>query len=182
MAMAIKRGGWATTSAVAKTSIHRNSRVGIVGGGLLIEVGEWQFEFSHAALQEYLAADAMVWGSNSVLDRWRTTFPALAAVTVAISSDANRWLHDLVRKMPANLDDVGPLAAFLDRLGQERPRFHRSGELGNGLLLLAWRAHLTTPDSLHDYTNLKVGSANTRAARYEGVHWHPPLCSSFRQR
>jgi hypothetical protein len=153
--------------------------------GLLMEVGERQFEFSHAALQEYLAADAMVRGSSSVLDRWWTTFPALAAVTVAMSSDPNRWLHDLVRKMPANLDDVGPIAAFLDRLGQERPRFDRSSDLGNDLLLLTWRAHLAEPDpvqrlgtmksvrdsvadALRDYTSLEVGSATTRAARYDG--------------
>src|SRR6185437_4569255 len=98
-----------------------------------------------------------------------------------MSSDPNRWLHDLVRKMPANLDDVGPLAAFLDRLGQERPRFDRSGDLGNDLLLLAWRAHLTEPDAvvrlgsvksgrdsvadaLREYTSLEIGSVTTRGA------------------
>lgn len=126
----------------------------------------------------------MVRGSSAVLDLWWTTFPALAAVTVAMSSDPNRWLHDLVKKSPANLDDIAPLAAFLDRLGQERPRFDRSGDLGNDLLMLASRAHLAEPgpverlgtmksvkdsvaDALRDYTSLDVGSATTRAARYE---------------
>lgn len=117
-------------------------------------------------------------------EAWWTTFPAVAAVTVAMSSDANQWLHDLIASMPANLDDIRPVQAFLDRLGQERPRFIRAKQLGSDLLRLISRGHIADPaavsrlgsakavrdsiaDALAGYTTLDVGPTTTRAARYE---------------
>jgi hypothetical protein len=152
--------------------------------GLVVEVGDRHYEFSHAALQEYLAADAMVRAPMAARNGWWTTFPAVAAVTVAMSSDPNRWLCDLIGLMPANLDDIRPLTAFLDRLGQERPRFKRSADLGNDLLRLVLRGHISEPepvqrlgaiksvrdsvaDALHGYTSVDVGPATTKASRYE---------------
>jgi hypothetical protein len=151
--------------------------------GLLVQVGDY-YEFSHLALQEYLAGDAMVRAPTAARGAWWKTFPAVAAVTVAMSSDANRWLHDLIALMPANLDDIRPVQAFLDRLGQERPRFVRSKELGSDLLRLVSRGHIADPaavsrlgsikavrdsvaDALFGFTTLDVGPGTTRAARYE---------------
>ncbi len=150
--------------------------------GLLAQVGDY-YEFSHLALQEYLAADAMVRAPASARAGWWETFPAVAAVTVAMSSDPNRWLHDLTVPMPANLDDIRPVQAFLDRLGQESPRFTRSEHLGDTLLRLVTRGHVSDPaavarlgkiravrdsiaDALGTYTNLDVGTATTRVSRY----------------
>jgi hypothetical protein len=152
--------------------------------GLLVEVGDRHYEFSHAALQEYLAGDAMVRAPMAARREWWTTFPAVAAVTVAMSSDPNQWLRDLIALMPANLDDIRPLRAFLDRLGQERPRFKRSADLGNDLLRLVIRGHISEPesvhrlgamksvrdsvaDALHGYTSVDVGPSTFKASRYE---------------
>jgi hypothetical protein len=152
--------------------------------GLLVEAGDRHYEFSHAALQEYLAADAMVRAPAATREGWWTTFPAVAAITVAMSSNPNEWLSDLISQMPPNLEDLRPLKAFLDRLGQERPRFTRSGELGNDLLLLVSRGHISdadaverlgaikpvrdsVADTLCEYTHVEVGPATTTASRYE---------------
>ncbi len=150
--------------------------------GLLAQAGDY-YEFSHLALQEYLAADAMVRAPASVRTGWWENSPAVAAVTVAMSSDPNRWLYDLTLPMPANLDDIRPVQVFLDRLGQERPRFTRSEHLGDTLLGLVRRGHVSDPeavarlgriravrdsvaDALDGYTSLDVGTAVTRASRY----------------
>lgn len=152
--------------------------------GLLVEAGDRHYEFSHAALQEYLAADAMVRAPAATRQGWWTTFPAVAAITVAMSSDPNKWLSDLISQMPSNLDDLRPLKAFLDRLGQERPRFTRSAELGNELLRLVSRGHISeaeaverlggmkpvrdsVADALYGYTHVEVGPVTTRASCYE---------------
>jgi hypothetical protein len=150
--------------------------------GLLIKVGDL-YEFSHLVLQEFLAADAMVRAPASARDEWWSTYPAVAAVTVAMSSDANNWFLELVGQMPPNLDDIRPLRSFLDRLGQERPRFVRSEQLGHGLLRLLWRGNVSDVDAvlrLHDlkpvrdsiadaltsFTSVKIKADRTRAARY----------------
>lgn len=152
--------------------------------GLLTEIGG-EYEFSHLSLQEYLAADAMVRGPASARSEWWSTYPAVAAMAVAMSSDANTWLRDLLTQMPINLDDPRPLAAFLDRLGQERPRFVRSEQLGRDLLALVQRARIadaesvsrlrenkpvrdSVADALSTFNSIKVGGNDTRAARYEG--------------
>ncbi len=150
--------------------------------GLLAQVGDY-YEFSHLALQEYLAADAMVRAPASARGGWWERFPAVAALTVAMSSDPDRWLHDLTVAMPVNLDDIRPVQAFLDRLGQERPRFTRSKHLGETLVRLVSRGHVSDPaavarlgkiravrdsiaDALGAYTNVNVGPSTTRLSRY----------------
>jgi hypothetical protein len=157
--------------------------------GLLTQVGDY-YQFSHLALQEYLAADALVRAPASARSKWWESFPVVAAITVAMSSDPNRWLHDLTTAMPANLGGLEPVQPFLDRLGQERPRFSRSEQLGDDLLRLAARAHAATPntfrlsditavtrlgslkpvrdsvaDALSLYALLDVGIATTRASK-----------------
>ena len=122
--------------------------------GLLTRAGDY-YQFSHAALQEYLAADALVRAPASARSKWWEGFPAVAAMTVAMSSDPNRWLHDLVTAMPANLGNLEPVQPFLDRLGQERPRFRRSEQLGDDLLRLAASARVATTDSSR-YSNISA--------------------------
>lgn len=151
--------------------------------GLLVQTGEF-YEFSHLALQEFLAADALVRASASARDRWWTIFPAVAAVTVAMSSDPNQWLQDLVQMMPTNLDDIRPLQVFLDRLGQERPRFIRSDLLGGDLLRLVSKGHIDDPasvqrlgaisavrdsvaDALDKFNSLRIDSSFVHAGNYE---------------
>ena len=90
--------------------------------GLLVQTGDG-YEFGHLGMQEYLAADAVVRGPASSYERWWEGSPAVTAVTVALSTDSNRHLQDLFAAVPANMEDVSPLRVFLDRLGQERPRF-----------------------------------------------------------
>jgi hypothetical protein len=119
----------------------------------------------------------------NVRGEWWSIYPAVAAVTVAMSSDANSWLSDLISQMPTNLDDIRPVRTFLDRLGQERPRFVRSERLGYELLGLLQRGHISdvdtvvrlddikgvrdsVADALSGVTVLDVGAQDTRAARY----------------
>jgi hypothetical protein len=151
--------------------------------GLLVQVGAVFYEFSHLALQEYLAADALVRGPAASRADWWKTFPAVAAVSVAMSSDPNRWLHELIEAMPLNLDDIRPLQVFLDRLGQERPRFVRSADLGGDLFHLVERGHIndaamvarlggmpavrdSVADALDIFERLTVGVGTTHAASY----------------
>ena len=164
--------------------------------GLLVEVEEAVYEFSHAALQEYLAADAMVRAPAAARKDWWSTFPAVAAITVAMSSDPNRWLNSLIVLMPPNLDDLGPGRAFLDRLGQERPRFTRSADLGGDVLRLVSRSHISeaesvlrlgamksvrdsVADALCEYGAIDVGPTNTRVARYEAKGRDPVAALSI---
>jgi hypothetical protein len=163
---------------------------------LLVEVEEAVYEFSHAALQEYLAADAMVRAPAAARRDWWSTFPAVAAITVAMSSDPNRWLNSLIALMPPNLDDLGPGRAFLDRLGQERPRFTRSADLGGDVLRLVSRSHISeaesvlrlgamksvrdsVADALCEYGAIDVGPTNTRVARYEAKARDPVAALSI---
>jgi len=157
--------------------------------GLLAEVGGG-FEFSHAALQEYLAADAMVRGPDGIMRDWWEIFPAVAAVTVALSSDPNERLRGLVELLPLNMHETRPLQVFLDRLGQERPRFVRSKQLGEDLVKVVSKAHIesvsvvdrlgsadairdSVADYLHTFTNMEIGPTTTKMARYEGRQSSP---------
>ncbi len=121
--------------------------------GLLVQSGA-AFEFSHLSLQEYLAADAMSRAGIDGRREWWSS-PAVAAVAVALSSDPNGWLGDLVSLLPNFLDDCRPLQPFLYRLGQERPRFTRSIQLGKDVLELLWRARNANPASVEPLHELR---------------------------
>jgi hypothetical protein len=148
--------------------------------GLLVQTGDG-YEFGHLGMQEYLAADAAVRGPASSYERWWEGSPAVTAVTVALSTDSNRRLYDLFAAVPANMEDVSPLRVFLDRLGQERPRFVKDAQLGDVLLRLVMRAHLNGPgplvrlgqikavrdsvaEALAGYAGLRVSATEVRAA------------------
>ena len=147
--------------------------------GLIVQTGAG-YEFGHLGLQEYLAAEAMVRGPASSSALWWEASPAVTAVTVALSSDSNRHLHELFAALPFNLASVSPLRVFLDRLGQERPRFVKDAQLGDDLLRLAMRAHLNGPgpvtrlgqikavrdsvaEALMGYAGLRVTATTVRA-------------------
>ena len=124
--------------------------------GLLVQSGEL-YEFSHLSLQEFLAADAMVRGSASARADWWLTHPEVAAVAVAMSSDANLWLDELMRQLPRkDLDGVRGIHSFLHRLPRERPRFVRSPQLGVVLLRLLFRAHIADPDIVAGLRDIKA--------------------------
>ena len=103
--------------------------------GLLVESGV-HFEFSHLSLQEYFAADAVMRGPRSALATWWLRYPAVAAVATALASDANGFLAELVEMVEPSPNTIQSIQSFLYRLGQERPRFEKSDDLGRSLLKL----------------------------------------------
>lgn len=152
--------------------------------GLIVQSGEL-FEFSHLSLQEYLAADAMSRGGRRSQRNWWHSYPAVAAVATALSSESNDWFGELIEQMPKHLGDTRSLHTFLHRLGQERPRFIRSAQLGRELLEVLFRARISDPeavarlgglkpvrdsiaDALLDFDSIKVNAPQTRLARYQG--------------
>ena len=124
--------------------------------GLIVDSGE-QYEFSHLSLQEFLAADSMVRGAASARIDWWLIHPEMAAVAVAMSSDANRWFGDLMTRLPAkDLEDVRGIHVFLYRLARERPRFVRSRILGRAILQILFRARITDPVVVAGLYDLKA--------------------------
>jgi len=123
--------------------------------GLLVESGEL-YEFSHLSLQEFLAADSMVRATSSSRGTWWTTYPSVAAIAVAMSSDANSWFAELVAQMPPSLGDRTPVQSFLYRLGQEGPRFFRSADLGVSLLYLLFRGDIQDPTAVARLRGMKA--------------------------
>jgi hypothetical protein len=111
--------------------------------GLIAQVSG-SFEFAHLGLQEYLAADALVRGGAKERATWWMTSAEVAAVTVALSSDPNSAVHEIIDALPPNIENISPLTVFLDRLGQERPSFIADAQLGYDLLRLCMSAHLAT--------------------------------------
>lgn len=102
--------------------------------GIIVEVGDG-FQFSHYTMQEYLCADNISRRrpTNDDMVGYMQRFPAVMAVTVAVSTQPNRWLLDCVGE-PRRFKDPQVLASFISRLGQERPRFSEDTNLGNALL------------------------------------------------
>jgi energy-coupling factor transporter ATP-binding protein EcfA2 len=91
------------------------------------------FEFSHVTLQEHLCARNIVLRPNHrSIERLLRQNPEIAAVAVALSSRPTDWM---LERIHANtFDTPGQMAQFVDRLGQERPRFNESSDLGARLL------------------------------------------------
>jgi hypothetical protein len=102
--------------------------------GLVVDSGD-SYEFSHLSLQEYLAADAMVRGSRSAIHGWCQAYPEVAAVATGLSSTPNDWFADLVDELTFETGDARSLRTFLHRLALEQPRFTRSAELGDKILI-----------------------------------------------
>lgn len=123
--------------------------------GLLVQSGEF-FEFSHLSLQEFLAADALVRGGSAARVDWWNTHPEVAAVAVALSSDANQWFQDLIAMVAhKDLDDTRGVRAFLHRLGRERPRFVRADQLGRSFLQVLFRCHVRDADVVTGLRDLR---------------------------
>ena len=103
--------------------------------GLIVQSGR-AFQFSHLSLQEYLAAESMIRRPADRRISWHLN-PALAAVSVALSTDASAALEDFVRQLPRKgVERTAELASFVHRLGQERPRFTPSANTGRALIRL----------------------------------------------
>lgn len=93
------------------------------------------FQFSHYTLQEHMAARNIVKrpGSKSI-DRILLQNPEVAAVAVALSSHPTDWFLDRIK--PTLFDTSAQIAVFVNRLGQEKPRFDETTELGEALVRL----------------------------------------------
>lgn len=91
------------------------------------------FQFTHFTLQEHLCAHHVVLRpKHRTIDRMLRQNPEVAAVAVALSSHPTDWL--LERITPQTFERGGDIAAFVSRLGQERPRFSETKDLGDRLL------------------------------------------------
>ena len=107
--------------------------------GLIVDSGDG-FEFSHLSLQEFLAADALLRGPRTNFIDWWERFAEEAAIALALASDANGVLGELVEQLTPHVE-ARPLQVFLHRLGQEQPRFKRDKRLGDRILYLLFKAH-----------------------------------------
>ncbi|MEQ8438062.1 MAG: NACHT domain-containing protein [Ilumatobacter fluminis] len=97
------------------------------------------YQFAHYTLQEHLCAQNIVLRPNHrSIERLLRQNPEIAAVAVALSSNPTDWL--LERIQSKTFVTGSQVAQFVDRLGQERPRFHKSDELGARLLQLMVQA------------------------------------------
>lgn len=97
--------------------------------GIIVESGD-EFEFSHLSLQEYLCAYYIVREPvNDKVVRYIHEYPAPVAIAVALSSDPSQWLATIVLRAGV-FEGTETIGSFVRRLGQERPRFTVSADLG----------------------------------------------------
>ena len=93
--------------------------------GLFIQSGSHQFEFSHKSLQEYLAAEHII--RMTVPPNSADTVSSISselAIAVAISSEPNEYLHNLVQgSFVSNNLEPEFYYSFLNRLGSEKVGF-----------------------------------------------------------
>jgi hypothetical protein len=104
--------------------------------GIIVESGSG-YEFSHLSLQEYLCGSFIV--RQPVTDEvmhYVQGYPAPIAIAIALSSNPSGWLVDLCRRV-GTIDNTIPIASLLQRLGQERPRFQESIDLGVAIINLS---------------------------------------------
>ena len=94
------------------------------------------FQFSHFTMQEYLCADYLL---RRPIDKevagYLQRFPAVVAVTVALSSEPTLWLKECLR-LRSTFRPPRLVNAFVSRLGLERPRFSADIDLGEAVLKL----------------------------------------------
>jgi hypothetical protein len=113
----------------------------------LVVATSGRYEFSHLTLMEYLAAECMVRTNGALTQYWRR-MPEVAAVAVSLAPDGGDWVADLVRTLPSNVDNVGPLVQFVARLAAERPRIMADTDIGKSLLMLVFKtAKQVSPDT-----------------------------------
>lgn len=105
--------------------------------GLIVRSGDDTFEFSHLSLQEYLCADYMSRMSNARqrLTNYAQQYPEPIAIACALAADPSNWLADVVLKR-SHFADKRAVRRFVSRLGQERPGFRISKDLGYATLKL----------------------------------------------
>lgn len=107
--------------------------------GIIVESGNG-FEFSHLSLQEYLCAYYIVREPfDDHVARYLHEYPAPVAIAVALSSNPSHWMANVVLRAGV-LNEPEGVRSFAYRLGQERPRFTRSTELGFAMIKLMAKA------------------------------------------
>lgn len=93
--------------------------------GIIVELGDNNFEFSHLTLQEYLCAEYLVREPFADLRRrYLEQYPGPLAVAVTLSANPSRWLAHLIAEIGDRSSNIS-WSSFLDRIATERPRFIR---------------------------------------------------------
>lgn len=115
--------------------------------GIIVKAFYDRYEFSHLALQEFLAASYIVNGlyTSKVLEYLKES-PAPVAMAIALSSESTLWLskiiYDFFIPSEKNLDSVDPVFAtrtsklIIRKLLIETPFFEKEDYLGLAILLL----------------------------------------------
>lgn len=112
--------------------------------GLINEVGNKSFEFSHLTLQEYLCAECLIslpFSRNTITYFYEKPDPL--AIAVCISKDSGLWLANLLLNSNLNVTQdknnklfEPALIKFFTRLIEEHPMFNVSIELGVVIIYL----------------------------------------------
>lgn len=106
--------------------------------GIVVQTGEFHYEFSHLSLQEYLCANYLVKSITcDDFTQYISEYSAPLAVSVSLSSDPSNWFASLFLK-ESNFKAINEksLISFLSRLILERPRFKDTMPLGMAILKL----------------------------------------------
>jgi hypothetical protein len=140
--------------------------------GLIVDSGIG-YEFSHASLQEFLAGDA-VYRHGEFDPAWLVRRnPVVAAVAIARSPDPGTLLAAVTHDPIGAPGPIPPrvLRSFLARLGLERPVFAASSiDIGRHLLLLVYRAKLSSPTAIRRLTEITHVRSSIRDAIQSMYH------------
>ena len=132
--------------------------------GIITEVPTG-FQFSHYTMQEYLCADNILRRPiDSAVVTYLQRFPAVIAVTVALSSQPTRWLTECLQQS-RSFDPPQLASAFVSRLGLERPRFSTDLALGDAVLKLMIQAEAADTPSWQRLSEIDAVRASIALAR-----------------
>lgn len=124
--------------------------------GLLIQTSYETYEFSHKSLQEYLCAYYLCGLKKLSKKIHLTNIPNELAICVAISSNSNEYLYDLVtsdlKEYKFSLSFVKP---FLNRLLIEKVEFFPDFRIIAGLLLMITKLEIESFGSIKKDSNSK---------------------------
>lgn len=122
--------------------------------GIILEISDNTFAFSHLTLQEYLCAEYLVREPFADLRRrYLELYPGPLAVAVSLSSNPSRWFAHLVVEV-AGRPGFALWASFLSRIIVERPRFVRSDILGLAILRICMIIKADSHEVLNSFIEL----------------------------
>jgi hypothetical protein len=106
--------------------------------GIISAVNNFEFEFSHLSLQEYLCANHIVREPRAgQIPNYIREYPPPLAIAIALSAEPSTWFADLILRFgDKTYFSERSLNTFLSRLGIEKPRFEPSAALGYAVLKL----------------------------------------------